>query len=449
MEATRATGGHLVRYGTAADQHYLIGEFLNTYDQLVFNASIVAHMPAALAIFITQRANNKPYFIDPQTHAFQHDIEYLQSNSERNEGKIKRSVSKLINYYGDPIKAKLLVEEKSILPSDFSDPSLVREFCQRVMGYQFLVIDDEASQSDVSPYYEFLKEEKGLSINTFGPDMIIAPYFYMEGSTFKEWVRTNIFCAEESKKIASLLNKPLGIQIAISQDVLFIPDYIDQIKRYCEIQPEKILLWIDKFDEQTASIEHLKKYVELLKIFQGKGIPIVNLYGGFFSVLLKRRGLLSGVTHSLEYGEQRSVVPVGGGIPVAKFYLPELHFRMQSRDAYRAVKGLGGLTNVSDFHKKVCGCKQCEAVITTDPNIDFYNKYGQTRVIKGRQYPTPETKNNCVRHYMWVKEKEYNSKETPEEAIKRLEDTRKQLEKHVGLENTIHCQNWADAIKLI
>jgi len=75
-------GPHLVRFGTAADQKFLLGDFLSTYDQLVINANMVAHMTSALASFLSVRAKNKPYLIDPQTHAFQHDISHLESNSE-------------------------------------------------------------------------------------------------------------------------------------------------------------------------------------------------------------------------------------------------------------------------------------------------------------------------------------------------------------------------------
>lgn len=85
-------GLHLVRYGTPADQKFLLGEFVKTYDQLVINANMVAHAPAALASFLLQRAKNKPYFIDPQTHAFQHDITLLESDSPAKEGELRRSV---------------------------------------------------------------------------------------------------------------------------------------------------------------------------------------------------------------------------------------------------------------------------------------------------------------------------------------------------------------------
>jgi hypothetical protein len=48
-------GLHWVRYGIAGDQKYLLGQFADTYDQLVVNANMVAHMPAAISQFLSQQ----------------------------------------------------------------------------------------------------------------------------------------------------------------------------------------------------------------------------------------------------------------------------------------------------------------------------------------------------------------------------------------------------------
>ena len=98
---------HLVRYGTPADQKYLVEEFLDTYDQIVLNAKMLAHAPAALATFLTHRAKKKPFFVDPQTHAFQHGYEYLESQSDSSYGNLKNSFRKLIEAYGSPVKEKI------------------------------------------------------------------------------------------------------------------------------------------------------------------------------------------------------------------------------------------------------------------------------------------------------------------------------------------------------
>src|SRR5688572_25802019 len=107
MAADGILGPHIVRYGTAADQKFLTGEFADTYDQLVINAKMVAHMPSALATLITQKAN-KPFFIDPQTHAFQHASAHLVSPKT---GEISRSIRKLVEAYGDPVQGPVLRSE--------------------------------------------------------------------------------------------------------------------------------------------------------------------------------------------------------------------------------------------------------------------------------------------------------------------------------------------------
>src|SRR5262245_26184535 len=100
------SGPHFVRYGTAADQKYLVGELGPTYDHLVINANMLAHMKAAFSYFVSQKVK-KPFFIDPQTHAFQHDISYLQSASKEKEGEIKKSIKALLSAYGDPVETKI------------------------------------------------------------------------------------------------------------------------------------------------------------------------------------------------------------------------------------------------------------------------------------------------------------------------------------------------------
>lgn len=442
-------GPHLVRYGIAADQKYLIGEFLDTYDQLVINATIAAYQASALANFITQRAQNKPYFIDPQTHAFQHDIEHLQSTSQKSKGKIKRSVQKLLDSYGEPIKSRI-EGDQSILPDDFNDVDIRKAFCERVLSFQLEIIANEAKQSDAAPYYQFLEEDgDGASFSVGGPRLLVAPYFCMDGATLDKWLQVNLDCAMDSKPIAKKMELPLAVQVVISSDVLFDREQMGKlIEGYVNINPDIFLIWVDEFDEQSASVSALHGFAHMVKKLSVGEVPVVNLYGGYFSVLLLHCGVLNGVTHSLEYGERRAVVPVGGGIPVAKYYLPDLHYRMQARDAFRAVRTLAGSDGTADdFHKNVCDCKQCKKVITGEAEIDFMEKFGKTKIVKGRAYPTAETKKNSVRHYMWCKRREFNEEYNADSIVQKLRETHKSLQRAVGVKNTIHCKNWAHVLE--
>ena len=439
-------GSHLVRYGIAPDQKYLVGEFLETYDQLVINASMVAHMAGGLALFMAQQATNKPYFIEPQTHAFQHDIEYLQSDSEKSKGKIKRSIRSLLEAYGEPVKRIVLDEENSILPEDFDDEKLRCAFCQRVIEYQLNALVEKAKKSENAKYYEFLKEKGIIDSVSFVPSFVVAPYFCMGGNTFDEWLGVNIACAKNSMEIAAKLKKPLAVQIVISQNVLFDTTQSSSlIKSYAKLKPDAFLIWVDSFSEQEVSAGLLSSFVDMIKKLGQPETPVINLYGGYFSVLLLHLGILNGVTHSLEYGEKRPVVPVGGGIPSAKFYLPALHMRLRREDAIRAVRALGGMEGIEKFHSNVCNCSQCKKIISNDPTYDFAN-YLRTKRVNRRDIPLPETKDNSVRHYMWRKEKEYEPGANVSEILEELRENGKQLRRALGVENTEHCNKWADIL---
>lgn len=448
-------GPHLVRYGTPADQKYLVNEFRDTYDQLIVNANILAHMPGALTTFISQHAKSKPFLIDPQTHAFQHDLSALESQSEESEGKLKKSIAKLLEAYGDPVRSRVL-SQRSVLPSDFESPSVRAGFCERVLKFQFDSIQSEASESPTSKYFRFL-EKKGLrEAKAARPTAVVAPYFYLAATTYREWLKTNVDCARDAAKVAKKLGTPLGIQIVLSKDVLIDNEVrAEVVEAYRQLSPGIFLLWVDGLVEQTATQSMLEKVIELVERL-GTKAPVVNLYGGYFSIALLRSGRvpgLAGVSHGLEYGESRAVTPVGGGIPVAKYYLPSLHDRLAFRDALRAVRQMGGLETVAKFHSRICDCKQCIRVVKTDPERDFalYGKSRPLTFVRGhqvvrREFPLPETKENSVRHYLWCKRREFTGEFKASEIAQELRKTGRQLGRVLGLEAVAYCDIWADLI---
>jgi hypothetical protein len=443
-------GPHLVRYGIAADQYFLVGDLLETYDQLVINANIVAQIPAGLASFLLQRACQKAYFIDPQTHAFQHDVSSILSSSDNSQGQIKRSMQALIDAYGEPVARVVGKERNSVLPEDFSDGALRKEFCDRVTCFQTDRIRVQAEQSETAKYLQFLKKEAGLADDAgYGPRLVVAPYFCLTSNTLEDWLDINLKCANDSVPAANRAGVPLAAQIVISRDLLADVSKREHLaEAYASSGVSLFLLWVDSFPEQDASLEELRGFVDLIRaLSRGTARGVVSLYGGFLSVALATTRLLpgfQGVTHGFEYGEDRAVAPVGRGFPYAKFYLPALHSRLLFREALRSVDALGGLSSASAFHERVCGCPECQQVIRGDPRAEFYENYGKTyRVRGGRERPTPETKEHCVRHYMWAKQREYTSTQNALDIARNLQDTVEKLQRKLGREAVAHCRAWA------
>ncbi len=446
-------GFHLVRYGTAADQKYLERPFLNTYDQIVINANMVAHMPGALASFLLQKTKNKPYFIDPQTHAFQHDISYLESTGKKSAGKIKKSISTLIEAYGEPLLKTIKKNRRSLLPRDFNDKARFKEFCARVSDFQLNRIEDEAVKSDASKYYKFLERKGKITDIRFKPTLVVAPYFYMTSNTYQEWKYLNFEAIGYVKD--HVANMPVAAQIVISKDLLINGDFINELANgYQRHQPSVYLLWIDNFSEQQVNKNELENYIDLINKL-GKKAPVVNLYGGLFSIALKKSRIvpsLAGVCHGLEYGEYRGVIPVGGGIPFARFYFPMMHKRLKFREAYRAIKKIGGMGDVSEFHATVCDCPECKLIITNDPDKEFAT-YGRSRPLSFirrnqpivMEYPLSETRDHCVRHYMWCKEREYKPSFQFDKIIADLKRSER-FKGTLGLEDIAYVTVWKEIL---
>lgn len=454
-------GLHWVRYGIAGDQKYLLSPFVDTYDQLVVNANMVAHMPAAISQFLSQQLKKKPFVIDPQTHAFQHDIETLLSDSEKSPGSLKRSWKRLVERYGEPLKTVIGSNEpRSLLPDDLDGQSSLPDFCKRVLLFQRDEITRELKEGEDADYIRFRAEQTGVDLAKVPPAMLIAPYFFIGGPLQDNWLELNRQCVGASRKIvdSDASGIPLAAQVVISKELLSDKDFRAQVAgAFLAGKPDTILLWIDGFSEQAASSAQLKHFVEFVGDLSQQNTPVVNLYGGFFSVAEARvgalQGKLSGVCHGLEYGESRYVNPVAGGVPVARFYSNHLHHRLPGRVAYTEIRVLGGFQSVARYHESICSCPECQKVIKQNPEQDFgaYIESSSKSIIRqGRrvamEFPTAEAADHCTRHYMWCKEREYRGGLTLAELKQQLQADHATLIRHVGSEFAAHAKLWAEAL---
>jgi hypothetical protein len=329
---------------------------------------------------------------------------------------------------------------------------VVRAFCENVLKFQQTQISGAAQTKDSAKYIKYAAEKKGSKRSKWEPSVKVAPYFYVTPSTM-DWLDVNI----KSAKIARELTPGdlLAVQIVTSQDILTDEDYRKEIiDRYTELQPNIFLLWIDQFSEHDAPETHLTSYIDLLEKL-GKKAKVVNLYGGYLSIALMKCGIsqnLAGVAHGIGYGEDRGVLPVGGGIPYAKFYYPILHKRLLFRDAVRVVRALGGFIDAGSYFKIVCDCAECQVVIKDNPIRDF-DKYGVTKPVSYMRsltpividFPIPETKRHCTRHFMFSKKREHDADITKKALLEELK-VGKRLERTLGLDSVSHCSVWEKVV---
>ena len=417
---------HILRYGTVAEKVHL-EKALSAYDYLSINGNSAAYVASAIAKFIVEKFFSKPdkgFFIDPITYAFQNEIKLLKSKSKSTgEEKIKKSVEKLIENYGYP--ANKVESNQPITVDDFASPNTMQEFCTRILKFQYNLVYSHIEQNDLEKYFEYAVPGNKSSIPQFRPKFLIAPYFYIDkaDSTFPKWLAINTDFIRMARVISNSEcdGSKVFAQIVLSKQTLTDVDSVAAIiAAYQNVDCDGITIWVDDLNEHEASFEELSGFVRLLKGLSHK--PVYNMYGGYFSILLTHKNikLLAGVSHGLEYGESRKVYPVGGGIPVSKYYYLPIHQRLDFTKAYYLLAHTGAIDvtlpnwgSSEKYYNDICRCDKCKQIIKDEminfvefESKEFYEIHRKDQTLR-RKKASSDTKENCLYHYLLCKKIEF------------------------------------------
>ncbi len=433
---------HLLRYGTHSEKDFFFDSFGDGfYDGVLLNANMLAYSPEAMASFVLRL--NKPFIIDPQTHAFQHDIRFLKNKDD----KIKGSIQELADIFGEPIVTALASSER-LKAADFSSAATQKSFSERIIGFQLSTLKDKVTSGSDAEYvnYALADSSSGLSIANVEPAAVVAPYLYITDLNIAN-LNVELLAASASVLSEKQIHKPLLAQLVISKDMLLNESSRNAVATaYNGATCDGILLWVDALDESEDSKEvlvALKKFIESLSENHRK---IINLYGGYFSILLtKTNSDFVGVCHGMEYGESRHVVPVGGGLPRAKYYFYPLHKRLAAEDLIRIVKNrkwTSGSKN-KEFAEEVCDCEQCA-------NLDQFTETKTYKTEKRTgEMSTTAAKLHSLKHYLLNKKKEYATvKSKPiSDLIAELSKNHDTYLSTAGNDNVAHLLRWKEVIE--
>ncbi len=419
---------HWMMFGTFNEQRHFIYPSEDTYEGIFINANMAAHAPDGIAKFIQTKTAQQKYIIDPQTHAFQHNPKHIKTDilikvideetgketkQKTGEKKIKQSIEKLIEQYGEPVVS--VAGKRPVTPTTFSNNQILKGFTDRCLKFQRDFISSRMVESEDSKYTSFEAEgEQSLS-----PYALIPPYFYMQETTYKNWLPVNM----ESIKIAlkeKSANEKIFVMLVLSQGILTKPDVLKEvIAAYQKVPVDGYVIWVDDLAEFEAGSTELTSLLDVAcDLNKKRDKEVINLHGSFFSVLAtsekwKKRSF-TGVCHGPEFGEHRGVVPVGGGIPIARYYIPFLHQRIRYREAADFLREIGYFKSAEIFYENVCNCQECRNNIQDNPDENFI-LYGDSTPKKRKtkngfvriDYPKTPTKLHCLRHYLQRKNLEY------------------------------------------
>ncbi|MEM6560050.1 MAG: hypothetical protein AAF656_00485 [Planctomycetota bacterium] len=429
-------------FGTFAQKDFFEYPQVGTYAGVVINANMAAHAPAGLASFLLGRTKECSYILDPLTHAFQHDPSAVSGPG----GETKKSIRTLADIYGPP--ADDCVGMRPLRPQDFDDQAEREGFVARCLHFQKTHLVNYMQEDGAAKYLEDddIKE----------PAHLVAPYFFMSETTCSKWLPVNEQLAaravDQEAGSASVV-----AAVVISKGLLQRDDLVEQVVAAVKrTGVSGVLIWVDSFDEVAATTSELRAFLGMCRSFRDAELShVINLHGGYFSLLAGSTAggnALTGVTHGPEFGEHRGVVPVGGGIPIARYYVPQLHSRIRYRDCLRMFQQKDWLASAKAFHENVCGCDVCKKVLNGDASN--FTEFGAsiTKSVRRRNglvridFPTKEAQQICLKHYLQRKHREFHAaNEAGSEVL--LRDLQKgidQFEDVAGDDGVAHLRKWHD-----
>lgn len=465
---------HILRYGTVAEKAQL-ERAINAYDYLAINGNSAAYVSRAIAKFIVEKFFNnteKGFFIDPITYAFQKNIHLLKNKPKNGEPTLKKSIQKLIGSYQEP--ANKVYEDTPIQPCDFTNKTLFNGFCTRILDFQYSIISTYINDNDLKKYLQYATGNVDGLLQQFHPRLLIAPYFYLNPNDidFESWLKINEDFINESivQSKTQYNDTPVFAQIVINKDILHNKSTIDSVVNgYRNCKCNGFTVWVDGFNEHKENRETLEGFIyflQSLKLTYGRK-QIFNMYGGFFSILLTHPSirLLNGVSHGMEYGEYRDVYPVGGGLPVSKYYYMPLHQRKDFTDAFYLLEynhildtSLKNWGSTGKYFDEICKCEQCRKIMDDEmvnfikfESDQFYKIVNKkTQTITRRKKASYETKENCLFHYLLCKKMEFSlqSRKSIQDLLDGLKVEKEKYSKSTFLDNDEldYIDNWYDVI---
>ena len=437
MLANTSSPQYLLRMGSHAERFYL--EWARPlYDALILNANLVEGTPAA-CLSLVETLVDKPYVIDPVSHAFALPAGYLQStkvNRRTREETIttRRTFQRLAERYGEPFAGA--VGTRPLTPDDFADTTTRENAVERILTYQRDRLEEEQPQSGP------------LRMPTGGvrPRALIIPYFFIDQAA--TWYPTNLALANDAVKLRMEL--PSYAVVLVDRTLLQDLDMLTTVAQgYCSTSVDGFFVWVSDQVEQAMGRQEVSNFVQFVRGLCSDGRPTYNMYGGYLSALLSMFGI-TGFCHSVGYGEHRNVVPVlGGGVPPAKYYFPPLHRTFVFADIQSVVAHL----STEQYYSDVCNCPVCQNVIGTNFQANF-QRYGETE-LKGTGklgqpvfIQTPNSVRVCRGHYLAARfiEIQQARRNDSNSLISQLRSAEQTYRHSSGFPATGYLRAWADGI---
>jgi hypothetical protein len=299
--------GHYLTY------HHVSQDFFrrhrNKYDGLVIPLSVACVFRQGTGGFVLTL--NTQYALDPRTPILQADFD-RQS--------VRRAHLEIADVHGPTVTQTFV--SRPLLPADVRP--LAEDMAARVLSFQKEFA--QLSAEKVGKYAALLGEDVQPAYG--GPHFLIPPYFRSSARN-DPWYSVSLSLAraaireKENYRLAPVLHITEGFPEN---------EFRRMADDYADAGFDGLIVYVNDLQEYLAPSTTLNKYANLVAVLQGLGKPLFGLFGGYFTLLLRKIGL-GCFSNAVGYGEYRDSGYHQGGQAVRRYYIPKLHRYFTDTDA--------------------------------------------------------------------------------------------------------------------
>jgi len=317
-------------------------QYRNEVNGFVLEAHIFEVFKGTFSNFLALRGYDT-YIIDPVVYKF--GLQDIISQTD------KVWYQNLVSTY----HLELTEDQPYLNPRKINDTK-IRDITKHVVSYQCEIIPNEIRKAAYQNLglLQFLPSLKkpDYNLNPRAPMYVIPPYLIIEDTDSAEYVdylRFNIKAIMYARKFTKI---PLLSVIAIGREILQDINKLKEILiEYFKTPCEAYGVWVTGLNEATDKGTLLGPYVSLLLTLKLRGNkPVINLYGGYFSLILSALDILDGVVFGIGYAEYRDPRIEAGPATVNRYYNPLTH-------TFEPIRRISNLYRLAPELK--CQCKIC------------------------------------------------------------------------------------------
>lgn len=353
----------------------LLEQNRESYDGVMIGANLASYYESSVASTLARL--KKPFFMDPSTAPFGLDLGLI-----KRDGDIRTSYRRLAERIDQGSGVDTLTRRISrgkLRPADLvagrgrgRATDLAKSLVMGTIDLQKKCLDLDASKKNqsIKRYMEIL-DGPVQDNNLDGPEFIVAPYFYLPDLD-SDWLRVNAILHATTASFEKSAYAMLCIGKAVFEEA-------NAATKIVAAYPDAggFLVWVNGFNDFKAGVNDLRHYKAFLSDLVSVGIPIIALYGGYYTVVASERTGSAGLVRGIGSGESRNIErQVGGGGFPKRYYIQHLHLHVMEETAVAAL---------ADLPRLRCKCKAC--------------KDAMKRAVDGRK-PT----NDLDRYEMLLKE---------------------------------------------